>query len=64
MFLVPLNVISNLKERDIHPFKTDSKEDTLYRWRFFQLENWKELAYQTTWYMEGTSAEFASLGKC
>ena len=30
------------------------KEDTLCRWRVYKLGNWKNLADQSTWWMEAT----------
>ena len=52
-----------LKEMYI-PLKSIPKEDTLHRGCFFQQGKWQKLADQSTWYMEGNSAGFASPGKC
>ena len=64
MFLVHMNIILNLKERDIRHLKPIPKEDTLCTWCFCKLGKWQKLSYQSTWDMEGNSTELASSRKC
>ena len=63
-FLVSGNIILNLRKEMHIPLRPLPKEDSLRRWRFKELGNWRTLADQITWYMEGNSAEFTSSGNC
>ena len=48
---------SELTEEMHTPVRPISTEDTIRRWRFYKLGNWQKLADQSTWYMEGNSAD-------
>ena len=54
---------SEFTEEMYIPLRPTPKEDTLHHWCFYKLGNWQKLADQSTWYLEGNSAEFTSSEK-